>query len=55
MTEQELKNLLVFIDVAVNRGAVRGEELEAVATIRRSVISALEAVSTEEIPAVENK
>jgi hypothetical protein len=41
MEEQDFKNILMFIDVSVSRGVVRGDELDIVAMIRRKVVDAI--------------
>jgi len=48
MKLEDIKSVLMFIDVAVSRGVVRGDELEAVAMIRRKVVEAIEAEQPSE-------
>jgi len=49
----DLQNVVVFIDAAVARGAVRGEELSGVAALRERFVSFIESNNAVEEAASE--
>ena len=52
ITEELLKNIITIIDVATERGAVRGQELLAWAITRKTIAEALNPPVEEPVEAV---